>query len=127
MRLDKDLIRQILFDTEASDADPREWTTLDIEGRTKVETSYHVQLLDEAGLIEGVDLSTKDDDGFEWQPVRLTYQGHEFLDTIRDPEVWRRTKAGAEKAGNASIGFLWEIGKAFGKQVVSERLGIEIG
>nr|WP_240997928.1 DUF2513 domain-containing protein [Pseudomonas viridiflava] len=38
---------------------------------------------------------------FDWRPKRLTIRGHEFLDTIRDREVWRLTKAGAgaEKAG----------------------------
>ena len=60
------------------------------------------------------------------QPKRLTYQGHEFLDTIRDGEVWRRTKAGAEKIGGASIGFIWELAKAYGKQLVTERLGFSL-
>lgn len=57
---------------------------------------------------------------------RLTWNGHEFLDTIRDAEVWKRTKAGAEKAGNASVSFLWELAKAYGKNLASERLGITL-
>ena len=62
--------------------------------------------------------------GYQWKPKRLTYRGHEFLDTIRDEEVWRRTKAGVTKMGGASIELLWEIGKAYGKQVAQEKLGI---
>ena len=81
-------------------------------------------LLEEAGFLKGQDLSSLD--GLEWQPKRLTYQGHEFLDTIRDGEVWRRTKAGAEKIGGASIGFVWELAKAYGKQLVTERLGFSL-
>lgn len=125
MKLDKDLVRDILLAIEASDAVPMGWITLELPERSKEEMSYHVMLLDEAGLIEGQDLSTKGD--FEWQPTRLTYKGHEFLETIRDGEVWNRTKAGAEKAGNAGIGFLLELSKAYGKQVITERLGIALG
>lgn len=124
MKLDKDMVRDILLAVEASELVPLQWTTLDLPGRTLQETSYHVMLLDEAGLIEGQDLTTLST--YEWQPKRLTYQGHEFLDTIRDGEVWRRTKTGAEKAGGAGIGFLWELAKAYGKQVASERLGMAL-
>ncbi|MCK0551051.1 DUF2513 domain-containing protein [Pseudomonas syringae] len=41
---------------------------------------------------------------FRWQPRRLTYKGHEFLDTVRDEEIWRRTKA-----GGVGLGLLLEI------------------
>ena len=51
---------------------------------------------------------------------------NEFLDTVRDGEVWRRTKAGAEKAGVAGLAVLLELGKAYGKEVLKEKLGIEL-
>jgi hypothetical protein len=46
----------------------------------------------EAGLIEAQNLVTMQK--YLWLPKRLTWDGHEFLDAIRDPEVWRRTKEG---------------------------------
>ena len=124
MKLDKDLVREILLAVEASEEDPLGWIQVDLEGREALEISYHVMLLHEAGLIVGQDLSTYD--GLEWLPKRLTYKGHEFLDTVRDGEVWRRTKAGAEKAGVAGLGVLLELGKAYGKEVLKEKLGIEL-
>lgn len=124
MKLDKDLVREILLIVEASKEDPLGWTQVELEGREALEISYHVMLLHEAGLIVGQDLSTYD--GLEWLPKRLTYKGHEFLDTVRDGEVWRRTKAGAEKAGVAGLGILLELGKAYGKEVLKEKLGIEL-
>lgn len=124
MKLDKDLVREILLIVEASKEDPLGWTQVELEGREALEISYHVMLLHEAGLIVGQDLSTYD--GLEWLPKRLTYKGHEFLDTVRDGEVWRRTKAGAEKAGVAGLGVLLELGKAYGKEVLKEKLGIEL-
>ena len=123
MKLDKDLVREILLAVEAHD-EPEGLLALKIDDHSAEEVSYHVRLLDEAGLLAA--LNTGGIDRFRWQPQRLTYKGHEFLDTVRDGEVWRRTKVGAEKAGVASIGFLLELGKAYGKQVLKERLGIQL-
>lgn len=126
MKLDKDLVREILLAVEDSDHSPEESITLSLKSRTPQEVSYHVMLLHEAGLIVGRDASVLADVFPVWQPKRLTYRGHEFLDTVRDNEVWRRTKAGAEKAGVASLGLILEIGKAYGKEVLKEKLGIEM-
>ena len=124
MKLDKDLVREILLAIEASDQTPDSWIDLAIDSHSEDEVSYHVMLLHEAGLIVAQDLCSMSD--FDWRPKRLTIRGHEFLDTVRDGEVWRRTKVGAEKAGVASIGFLLELDKAYGKQVLKERLGIQL-
>jgi hypothetical protein len=83
---------------------------------------YHLRLLEDAGFI-GVSFKAL---GGAWSVDRLTWNGHEFLDTIRDPEVWKLTKSGAEKAGNASVSFIWELAKAYGKQLASEKLGIAL-
>ena len=123
MKLDKDLVREIMLAVEAYD-EPQGWMNLIIDGKSDNEVSYHVMLLDEAGLISGINLGGIG--SFEWQPRRLTYQGHEFLDTVRDGEVWKRTKEGAEKVGGAGLGMLVELGKAYGKQIFKERLGIDL-
>lgn len=123
MKLDKEIVREILLAVEAND-DAQSWMTLKIEGRSDKELSYHVMLLDEAGLLSGISLGGIGH--FEWQPKRLTYRGHEFLDAVRDGEVWRRTKEGAETVGGAGLGMLVELGKAYGKQIFKERLGIEL-
>ncbi|MCP2086131.1 UNVERIFIED_ORG: hypothetical protein J2Y81_002148 [Paraburkholderia sediminicola] len=127
MKLDKDLVREILLALEASDHNPLGWVTLKIPERSPKEIAYHVMLLDEAGLIVGQDLCSMGPDGFDWAPRRLTYSGHEFLDTVRDGEVWRRVKAGAEQAGAASITLLMGLGKAYAKQMIKERLGVDLG
>lgn len=65
------------------------------------------------GLIEATDLS--DMCNWDWRAQRLTY-GHEYVDTIRDGEVWRKTKEVAGKAGAFSLQLLLESGKAVIKQ-----------
>ena len=124
MKLEKELVREILLAIEAYDKPPLGWVELKLNERDPELVSYHVMLLDEAGLIQGQRLGGMNH--FKWEPKRLTYTGHEFLDTVRDGEVWRRTKAGAEKAGGVSIGLLMELGKAYSKQALKDHLGIEL-
>jgi hypothetical protein len=126
MKLDKDLVRDLLLVIEASDHDPRGWISPEVAGRTPMEISYHIMLMHDAGFIVGLEQNHLGADGFRWSAQHLTYRGHEFLDTVRDGEVWRRTKAGAEKAGVAGLGLLLELGKAYGKEVLREKLGIEL-
>ncbi|MGH8545557.1 MAG: DUF2513 domain-containing protein [Gammaproteobacteria bacterium] len=91
MKRDFDLAREILRQIEeSSDAVGVKWIDLEIEGRDPVEVSYHVRLLDEAGLIEAFDLTTMG--GFDWRPKRLTWAGHEFLDAARDDARWEKAK-----------------------------------
>ena len=124
MMLDRDLAREILLAVEANDDDPTGWIKLEIEGYSPVQVSYHVQLLDEAGYLEAHDLTTND--RYEWQPRRLTFQGHEFLDTVRDSETWRRTKTTAKDLSIGGIKFLLEIARAYGKQKLIEH-GLPMG
>lgn len=117
MKLDKDLVREILLQVEVS-PEPRGWVDLNISGHTEEEIAYHVEILDEAGFIEAQDLSSMS--GYDWRPKRLTYEGHEFLDTVRDPEAWQFTKETAKKAGVAGIKALYEIGKSYARQKLIE-------
>ena len=124
MKRDMELVRDILLAIEASNTSPLDRVPLQSPGHSEEEISYHVELLARAGLIDANDASSFD--GHCWYAKSLTWNGHEFLDAVRDPEVWRRTKEGASKAGNASIEFIWELAKAYGKHVIKERLGIDL-
>ncbi len=90
MKLDKDLVRDILLAVEAYKGDPREWKDIRIESKDREEIAYHACILAEAGLLEAEDLSSPD--GYDWRATRLTYEGHEFLDTVRDSEMWKLTR-----------------------------------
>ena len=64
---------------------------------------------------------------YGWNIMRLTWEGHEFLDTVRDPEIWRKTKSGAATAGGYAFGFMKDLATAYAKHVAKERLGLELG
>jgi hypothetical protein len=82
-------------------------------------------LLAQAGLIEAEDLSGMGEDGFEWQAKSLTYRGHEFLDTVREREIWDKTKETAKKGGVKTLELIWEISKAIVKSELKKRTGLE--
>lgn len=96
MKRDMDLIRRILFKMEELPMTGG-WYDIEIEGHSRDEITYHVRLMDEAGLIEAQDLTTLTD--IDWRPKRITYAGHEFLDAARSDKVWKTAK---EKLLNAT-------------------------
>jgi len=65
------------------------------------DVSSHIKLLIEAGLIEGhcrnmatlylSDYSQKQPVNYRCYGLCLTWAGYEFLDTIRDAQVWNKT------------------------------------
>lgn len=129
---DMDLIRRLLLEIESGKttfhvisretaaiigSDPT--VALPQEEADRLE--LHLQLLEDAGF-----LNLRRGSAGIWQVLRITWAGYEFLETVRDGEVWGRVKAGAQKAGNASLALTWELAKAYGKKIAAERLGIDL-
>jgi hypothetical protein len=95
MKRDLELVRRILLDIE----DNREtsgghssWSSLIEEGYKAEAIHYHVQLLHDAGLIHADELVPG-----QWWPERITWAGHEFLDSARDDKLWNDAKRRVER------------------------------
>lgn len=114
MKLNKDLVREILLALEADDSDPRSAKLLEIRGYENLQIAYTVRILADGGLIEALNVSSHS--GFDWRPQCLTYTGHEYVDTIRDGEIWGRIKEIANNVGIFSLQVLIESGKSVVKQ-----------
>lgn len=56
------------------------------------EISYHIILLIEAGLVSGKISQSIGPEPKDFIAQRLTWSGHEFLDSIRSDGIWERTK-----------------------------------
>ncbi|MGD0223084.1 MAG: DUF2513 domain-containing protein [Terriglobia bacterium] len=89
MKRDMDLIRAVLIEVEKLPYDGG-FHHISVEGHSEEEVTYHVLLAHEHGLIDAANLTTMD--GVCWKPKRLTYQGHEFLDSARSDTVWNKAK-----------------------------------
>ncbi len=77
---------------------------------TKDELLYIIQKLTEAEFITSSIqyASTK----VYWFSINtITWNGHEYLDNIRDPKVWKTTKTVASKVASVSLPIMGEIAK----------------
>jgi hypothetical protein len=91
MKRDDDLIRCLLLKMEESEYSDYV-CALTIDSEQEEEREYfHLQLLSDAGYV----LET----GHHSGAFRLTNQGCDYLNTIRDSEIWSKTKVAAKGVG----------------------------
>ncbi|KAA2241129.1 DUF2513 domain-containing protein [Salinarimonas soli] len=131
MKRDKDLIRALLIKLEDLNVPPLGLVSfpygdeeLAVEGYTVEQVLYHLELIAEAGLVEVQGSGFGADGTFLFR--RLTWNGHEFLDAVRDPEIWRETKGRLSKVGAWSLDVVVGVAKALAKQKAKELLGLEL-
>ena len=82
MKRDLQLVRGILLHFE----EKQNWAYEDpliIEGYDEKLVSYHVQIMYEAGLLNGEPTKTNEGRIYDVLPFRLTWEWHEFLDNTR--------------------------------------------
>jgi hypothetical protein len=96
-----DLVREILLSTERLAA--RESLT-GVDGRTKGEFAYNVDLMKQAGLVEAAVAKAWGSEPVEARVNAMTWEGHDLLDAIRDDTIWHKTKTKVlETAGTVSM------------------------
>lgn len=116
MKRDMDMVRNVLLFMEQSDDHAFIFQEIaeGVEGEPDAIIA-HVVMLRSAGFLEESQRGV----------VRITWAGHEFLDTIRDPEIWRKTKTGAEKLGSWSVKLLAELATGYIRMKAAE-LGLPV-
>lgn len=121
MKRDMDLMRQILLRIEErSDVPPRTMTLdsfMDMK-KSSYEISMHLDLLYEAGMIEVMDIAIVGDLK-DFTIERLTLAGYEYLDAIRNYQVWDRVKRTINLVGGATLDII--------KQLAVKELSKELG
>lgn len=123
MKLDKDLVRAILLEIESWPPTQYDMRQVEIEGYDARAIGYHLMLLGEAGLLIVEDAGCIGED-LLFEATRLTYAGHAYVDNVRDPEIWRKTKAAAGKAGSVSLKVLVEIASSLASQAARAAAGL---
>ncbi len=111
IQLSPDCVRDILLAVEQMEYGrmiPISKLRSALKGYSEDEIAYHCLKLSEAGFlvvyqpdIDGVRLPTHVED--------ITYDGHQFLATVRPDTVWQSTKQAAVKVGVFSIKTLFDI------------------
>lgn len=126
MKRDYDLIREILLKIESSST-PWFEGVMQVDGYHDGVVSHHISLLMDAGFVKAIELPDAHTEyGFLLQDAELKWEGHEFLENVRDPVIWRKTKAGATRVGTWSLPLLNELALGIIKKQVAD-LGIPFG
>ncbi len=119
MKRDWDVVRKILLKLEEvgdtkSYLEPDQVNSYDPE-----QVSYHMQMLDEAGLIEAQCISTMGSP-LHCKAKRLTWGGHELLDQIRQDTHWNKVKEIARaKSLDLSLDVVVSIAKSIINSVIT--------
>jgi hypothetical protein len=122
MKRDLDLVRELLLDIEKNAKGVRADWTFSGEEHDPSLVLYHVRLLFDAGFVEGQFI----EDAEAYWVDRITWQGHEFIDAVRDAGVWKKTKEAGLKVGGFGLEFAVGVAKSYVKQEIQSRLGISL-
>jgi hypothetical protein len=84
---------------------------------------HHATILVGADLVEGKLYERPGHEPRAARLYRLTWKGHEFLDSIRHKSVWDKVKANAEEKG---LSLTFETIKLLATSVIKHKLGIDL-
>lgn len=129
MKRDMDLVRELMLKLEAAPCAPNSVYVfysgddeISVDGYSMEEIEYHLSLIAEAGLVDQGGRGAMD--GFMFS--RLSWAGHDFVDSVRSPEVWAKTKKGAEAAGGFTVDLLKDLAKGLIKKQIEDLTGVKL-
>ena len=129
MKLDHDLVRCVLLATEASENitginEDELLGYLEKHGSYNDRNSiaYTVSKLKEANFITG-NVRWANNSPAWIVAGNLTYEGHKFLDNIRDDKVWKDTKTILSRFSSVSLSFVSSVASNVISQLIQKQLG----
>lgn len=125
MKRDMDFIRDLLFRIEngekefvgAAKAGTGQSSTPEAE-----KLGEHLRLLKQAGYI---DVQAESITGLVIL-TGLSWKGHDFLDSVRDLDRWKKTKQGADAVKSWSLDTFNDIAKGLVKKQIEEWTGVKL-
>ena len=125
MQRDMELIRKILFAIEKEYVDVRlDYNDLKIEEYAFKTVGYHCSILCDAGLVYDYKSHYSENELDYFEVGSLTWEGHEFLDKIRNETVWNKTK---EIIANDGLPFVIDVVKKVASEITTTMIKAAIG
>ena len=115
-----DLVRDILLRLEEMTAPDQSLRPENVEGYTPYEVGYHIKMMCEANLINCTNAASHQYP-MAYFAKHITWEGHDFLDAIRNESVWKQTKSViADKGGSMAF----EVVKQVAIEISKKMMGI---
>lgn len=127
MRLNHDCVRETMLYLERT----LEYTgainlsDFTLEGFTYEDTIYTLQKLSEAEYISATVKQDVTGDILIYVHS-ITWEGHRFLDTVRDNKVWTGTKKILSTVSSSSISFVSTIASQVLTNLISQQMGLNL-
>ena len=125
MRRNMDLIRQLLLRMEGEASTQYDFNVEDVDD---LEEWYNIDLLVQANLIRGVEVHWAADGTGPYPHtkglVALTWEGHDFLDAVRNDSVWQQASEKAKAGGLDMQSLTFEVVKSLCVSTVKHIQGL---
>lgn len=111
MKLNHDCVREcMLYLEENLDMKSRiNLVGVHLKGYSDDDVLYSFIKLSEAGFINGKPQPAGNNPAYIFITTSITYEGHKFIDSVRDDKVWSATKKISSKVASVSINILTDI------------------
>jgi hypothetical protein len=127
MKRDLNLVRQMMLALE-SDKRLNGGSTqrlfanqlFDIPDRDDDELAYHLMLIIDEGWLEAA--YSRPAGNFDVS--RLTADGHDFVESTRNPDVWQKTKSTMKAGGAETLRLAWDIAKSVVRSEIARHIGL---
>ena len=120
MKRDYELVRKILLFLEEKST-PEAIACPMIEGYDDLTIKYHLLLLAQAQLIDFEPEQTATGRIIRVVAFNLSWQGHDFLDSVRNDAVWTKVKSQASEKG---VSLPFEVLKSLAIEAVKKMFGL---
>lgn len=121
MKRDMNLIRKLLFLIEEQDSSHKQLKIPAEIDRGQV--VYHLNLMEQAGLTVN-NIKYADNEPYLIYSS-LTWNGHDFLDSIKNDTIWERTKEGIKSKGLELGQVSFSVLMEYAKSEIKRKLGLE--
>lgn len=124
MKRNWDTIRELLAKVEECTLPTDMVRLVNFPPERHAEIAYHMALLIEAGLVQGQVVKTIGPEVKDFFAQKLTWSGHELIDSIRSDTVWNKTKTFfVEKGVDMSIDLIKSVAKEAAAALIKGSIG----
>jgi Hypothetical protein (DUF2513) len=124
VKRDLDLIRDILLDIEENvRLNPDEYG-YSFDHPDQEAVAYALYLMVDHRLISADHCQASGLPHGIYADIKITWSGTEFLDSVRDGEIWKKTKQGVKEAGGFTFDLLKALAKGLVKKKIEDHTGV---
>ena len=126
MKLNHDCIRDLMLHIESETTINKglDLTKIELLDYSSDDIMYTALKLKDAGYIEASRRAADNNVVYFFNVSSITWNGHHFLDNIRDVGVWKDTKNILSKFSSVSIGFVENVSSQVISNLISKQMGL---